>query len=88
VSQPWYGKRLVDGYRSSAKTSSRATRSGWREPAVVPGGDCAGRNVISPQESIAVASANPNHGGLTFAALVGVRVCTENGGFCRRKRLR
>jgi hypothetical protein len=27
------------------------------------------RNVISPQKPIAVAGANPNHGGLTFAAL-------------------
>jgi hypothetical protein len=54
----------------------RATRSGWREPAVVPGRECARRNVISPQKPIADASANPTHGGLTFAALdsvVGVR---------------
>jgi hypothetical protein len=54
----------------------RATRSGWREPAVVPGRECGGRNVISPQKPIADASANPTHGGLTPAALdsaVGVR---------------
>jgi hypothetical protein len=33
------------------------------------GGECAGRNIIIPQKPVAVASANPNHGGLTPAAL-------------------
>ena len=33
------------------------------------GSDCAGRNLISPQRPVAVASANPNHGGLVIAAL-------------------
>jgi hypothetical protein len=29
------GKRLAHGYRSSAKSGARETRSGWRKPAVV-----------------------------------------------------
>jgi hypothetical protein len=85
VSQPWYGKRLADGYRSSAKTSARAPKSGWREPAVVPGNDCAGRNVISPQKPIRVAGANPTHGGLTFAALGRMCVCASQKSFFRRR---
>jgi hypothetical protein len=55
--------------RTSATAFARATRSGWRKPAVAPRGECSGRNVINPQKPVAVTSANPNHGGLTFAAL-------------------
>jgi hypothetical protein len=60
----------------SERTS--CTRSGWRKPAVVPGRECAGRNVISPQKPIADASANATHGGLTPAALGNVGLYSAN----------
>jgi ribosomal protein S30 len=68
--------RLCSGNVVFHSERTTCTRSGWREPAVVPGRECAGRNVISPQKPIADASVNPTHGGLTNAALdsvVGVR---------------
>jgi hypothetical protein len=54
---------------------------------VVPGRECAGRNVISPQKPrktdggltpAADASVNPTHGGLTPAALGNVRLYSGN----------
>jgi hypothetical protein len=44
----------------------------------MPGRECAGRNVISPQKPIADASVNPTHGGLTPAALGNVRLYSAN----------
>jgi hypothetical protein len=91
VSPPWCGNTIVPG--SQLRTQSEINGRRCKRESEPRRAD-ARRSWSDARSSPNSAGFSPHnvrithHGGLTFAALVGGRVCTESGGFCRRERLR
>jgi hypothetical protein len=75
VSPPWQTQRAGIGDRISAIASAHATRSGWRQPPVVRALVMRAKRNHPAIDDTRCKHGFRNHGGLTPAALVNVRLC-------------